>query len=82
MQGGPCSDDPIAPAKPQPKPTLATTTHRYPFGSQQPRRVPDGGAQWTVTANEFPISTTLSASVPEIEPRAMRELHSHPHADK
>ena len=58
------------------------TTHRYPLGAQQPRRVPGGGAQWTVTANEFPISTTLSASVLEIEPGAMRELHWHPHADE
>ena len=41
-----------------------------------------GGAQWTVTANEFPISTTLSASVLEIEPGAMRQLHWHPHADE
>jgi mannose-6-phosphate isomerase-like protein (cupin superfamily) len=44
--------------------------------------VPGGGAQWRVTANEFPISTTLSASVLEIEPGAMRELHWHPHADE
>src|SRR5271163_2045194 len=80
VAGGPVPDDPFAPAKPQPKPTLATT-HRYPLGAQQPRRVPGGGAQWKVTANEFPISTTLSASVLEIEPGAMRELHWHPHAD-
>jgi oxalate decarboxylase len=29
-----------------------------------------------------PISATLSASVLEIEPGAMRELHWHPHADE
>jgi oxalate decarboxylase len=78
---GPVPDGRAARATPQPKPTLATT-HRYPLGAQQPRRVPGGGAQWTVTANEFPISTTLSASVLEIEPGAMRELHWHPHADE
>jgi oxalate decarboxylase len=78
---GPVLDDPIAPAAAQPKPPLATT-HRYPLGSQQPRIVPGGGAQWTVTANEFPISTTMSASVLEIEPGAMRELHWHPNADE
>jgi oxalate decarboxylase len=78
---GPVPDDPIARATPQPKPTLATT-HRYPLAAQQPRRAPGGGAQWRVTANEFPISTTLSASVLEIEPGAMRELHWHPHADE
>jgi oxalate decarboxylase len=77
--GGP--DDPIVRATPQPKPTLATT-HRYPLGAQQPRRVPGGGAPWTVTANEFPITTTMSASVLEIEPGAMRELHWHPDADE
>ncbi|HEX9170505.1 MAG TPA: cupin domain-containing protein, partial [Roseiarcus sp.] len=65
----------------QATPTLATT-HRYPLGAQQPRRAPGGGAQWMVTANEFPILTTLSASVLEIEPGAMRELHWHPHADE
>jgi oxalate decarboxylase len=76
--GGPVLDDTIARATPQPKPS----THRYPFGAQQPRRVPGGGAQWTVTANEFPISATLSASVLELEPGALRELHWHPHADE
>jgi oxalate decarboxylase len=78
---GAVPDDPIARATPQPKPTLATT-HRYPLGAQQPRRVPSGGAQWKVTADEFPISTTLFISVLEIEPGAMRELHWHPHADE
>jgi oxalate decarboxylase len=78
---GAVPDDSFAPATHQAKPTLSTT-HRYPLGAQQPRRVPGGGAQWTVTAREFPISTTLSASVLEIEPGAMRELHWHPHADE
>ena len=76
--GGFVLDDPIARATPQPKPS----THRYLLGAQQPRRVPSGGAQWTVTANEFPISTTLCAAVLELEPGAMRELHWHPHADE
>jgi oxalate decarboxylase len=74
-------DDTFARAAPRAKPLLLTT-HRYPLRAQQPRRVPGGGAQWSVTANEFPISTTLSASVLEIEPGAMRELHWHPHADE
>ena len=46
------------------------------------RGAPGGGAQWTVAANEFPILTSLSASVLEIEPGAMRELHWQPHADE
>jgi len=77
---GPVPDDAFVRAARQEKPIL--TTHWYPLGVQQPRRVPGGGAQRTVTVNEFPISTTLSASVLEIEPGAMRELHWHPHADE
>jgi oxalate decarboxylase len=76
--GSRVDDDPIARAAPQPKPL----SHRYPLGAQPPRRVPGGGAQWRVTANEFPISTTLSAAVLEIKPGAMRELHWHPLADE
>src|SRR5258708_22017325 len=77
----PVPDDSFARPTPLAKPT-PLTTHRYPLGAQQPRRVPGGGAQWTVTANEFPISTTMSCSVLEIEPGAMRELHWHPRADE
>ena len=36
--------------------------------------MPGGGAQWTATADEFPISTTLSVSVLEIEPCAMNAV--------
>src|SRR4029077_4532580 len=56
------SDDRFASATPRAEPT-PLTTHRYPWGAQQARRVPGGGAQRTITADEFPISTTLSASV-------------------
>jgi oxalate decarboxylase len=73
----PVPDEGFVSAPPPANPTL-TTSHRYPLGAQQPRRLPGGGAQWMVTANEFPISTTLSASVLEVEPGAMRELHWHP----
>ena len=78
---GPVPDDAVARATPHAK-LAPLTTHRYQLCAQQPRRAPGGGAQWTVTANEFPISTTLSAAVLEVEPGAMRELHWHPHADE
>ncbi len=77
---GTVPDGSFACAAPLAKPTVPTT-HRYPLGAQQPRSVP-GGAQWRATADEFPISTTLSVSVLEIEPGAMRELHWHPLADE
>lgn len=58
------------------------TVHRYPLMAQEPRRVPGGGTQRTVTVEEFPIAETMACSVLEIEPNAMRELHWHPNADE
>ncbi|GGC88794.1 cupin domain-containing protein [Chelatococcus reniformis] len=68
-------------AAPRRTPELVTA-HRYPLLAQQPRRVPGGGTQRTVTVAEFPISTTMAGSLLEIEPGAMRELHWHPNADE
>ena len=58
------------------------STHRYPLLAQQPRRVAGGGIQYIGSVREFPISTTMAASVLEIEPGALRELHWHPNADE
>ncbi|WP_206525423.1 cupin domain-containing protein, partial [Mesorhizobium sp. M7A.F.Ca.CA.001.12.1.1] len=78
---GPAPDDRSRDAEPRPVPEL-TTFHRYPLYAQQPRRVPGGGTQRTVSVDEFPISTTMAGSLLEIEPGAMRELHWHPNADE
>lgn len=56
--------------------------HRYPLGAQEPRRVPGGGVQRTVTVDEFPISKTMAGSLLELEPGGLRELHWHPGADE
>lgn len=56
--------------------------HRYPLGSQRPRLIPGGGTQQLVTVREFPISETMSGSVLELQPGALRELHWHPNADE
>ncbi|WP_218160590.1 cupin domain-containing protein [Spirosoma endophyticum] len=45
-----------------------TSMHRYPLAAQQPRRAPGGGTQRIVTATEFPISTTTTGSVLELQP--------------
>jgi oxalate decarboxylase len=66
---------------PRADPALVAT-HRYPLGAQEPRRVPGGGVQRTVTVDEFPISRTMSGSLLEIEPGGLRELHWHPAADE
>jgi oxalate decarboxylase len=56
--------------------------HRYPLHAQQPRRIPGGGTQRTVTVEEFPISTTMAGSLIELQPGALREMHWHPNADE
>jgi len=78
---GPVPDDRSFDAAPRQAPALVST-HRYPLGAQQPRRVAGGGTQVYVTVKEFPISTTMAGSVLEIQPGAMRELHWHPSADE
>ncbi|RYE34092.1 MAG: cupin domain-containing protein [Hyphomicrobiales bacterium] len=78
---GPVPDDLSPDAEPRATPAL-TTPHRYPLLAQQPRRVPGGGTQRTVTVDEFPISKSMAGSLLEIEPGAMRELHWHPNADE
>jgi len=78
---GAVPDDASFISAPQKDPKLITT-HRYPLMAQEPRRVPGGGVQRTVTVDEFPISTTMAGSVLEIQPGAMRELHWHPNADE
>jgi oxalate decarboxylase len=78
---GPVPDDRSFASADRPAPEL-TSMHRYPLGAQQPRRVPGGGTQKTVTVKEFPLSETMSGSILEIEPGAMRELHWHPQADE
>jgi oxalate decarboxylase len=35
-----------------------------------------------VTAAEFPISTTITGSILELQPGALREMHWHPNADE
>ena len=59
-----------------------TSMHRYPLHAQQPRLIPGGGTQKVVSAAEFPISTTMTGSLIELQPGALRELHWHPNADE
>ena len=41
-----------------------------------------GGRVRTVDSSNFPISRTIAASLVEVEPGAMRELHWHPNSDE
>ncbi|MDO5616803.1 MAG: cupin domain-containing protein [Cruoricaptor ignavus] len=62
--------------------TTLVSPHRYPLSAQVPILVPGGGTQKLVTQKEFPVAKTISGTVFEIEPGAMREMHWHPNADE
>jgi oxalate decarboxylase len=56
-----------------------TFTHR--LLAQEPIITP-GGTVRIVDSTNFPISTTIAASLLEIKPGAMREMHWHPNNDE
>ncbi len=72
-------DEPSVPLQGWKKPTL---THKYEMMKQPPHRVFKGGREWTVDSTTFPISTTVTGVVLELEPGGLRELHWHPTSDE
>ena len=54
-------------------------THRYRLLAAKPPQFA-GGTLRTVSASQFPISTTMTGALLVIEPGGMREQHWHPHA--
>ncbi|MDZ4821176.1 MAG: cupin domain-containing protein [Planctomycetota bacterium] len=57
-------------------------SHKYKMLSEPPHREFAGGREWQVDRNKFPISTTMTGVVLDLEPGALRELHWHPTADE
>lgn len=57
-------------------------THKYQLLSQPPHREFKGGREWRVDSSSFPISTTITGVVLDLEPGGLRELHWHPTADE
>jgi len=66
----------LADAPPTPR------THKYRLLAQPPERTFRGGRTWQVDSTKFPISTTISGVVLDLEPGGLRELHWHPTADE
>lgn len=81
---GPVPDEmsAMAMSRPEESNIELTSLHRYPLHAQQPRIIPGGGLQRMVSAKEFPISKTMTGSVLELLPGALREMHWHPNADE
>jgi oxalate decarboxylase len=61
---------------------LPALTHKYRLLSQVPHAVYRGGREWRVDASKFPISTTITGVILDLDPGALRELHWHPNADE
>ncbi len=61
---------------------LAAQTHRYPLLAQRPTASFKGGSERKVSSLEFPISTTITGVILDLEPGALREPHWHPNADE
>jgi len=57
-------------------------THKYRLLAQNPYRVFRGGREWRVDSSRFPISTTVTGVILDLDPGALRELHWHPTADE
>nr|WP_031306079.1 oxalate decarboxylase family bicupin [Brevibacillus panacihumi] len=57
-----------------------TFTHR--LLSQEPIVTPGGSTVRIVDSTNFPISTQIAASLLEIKPGSMREMHWHPNQDE
>ena len=73
---------PEQPAAPLQGSKLPAVTHKYRLLSQVPHAVYQGGREWRVDASRFPISTTITGVILDLDPGALRELHWHPNADE
>lgn len=61
---------------------LPPLTHKYQMLEQDPHATFKGGREWRVDSTKFPISTTVTGVVLDLDPGALRELHWHPTADE
>jgi oxalate decarboxylase len=57
-------------------------THKFRMLSQEPHIVTDAGREYLLDARHFPIQSTMTGVLLELQPGAMRELHWHPTADE
>jgi oxalate decarboxylase len=57
-------------------------THKHRLLSQRPFEAFNGGLEWRADGSQFPISTTMTGVVLEMDAGALRELHWHPNASE
>jgi oxalate decarboxylase len=73
---------PEQPAAPLQGVKLPPRTHKYRLLAQVPHATYRGGREWRVDASRFPISTTITGVILDLDAGALRELHWHPNADE
>jgi oxalate decarboxylase len=61
---------------------LPAETHKFELLDQPPHKIYKGGREWRVDSTRFPISKTVTGTVLDLDPGALRELHWHPTADE
>jgi len=57
-------------------------SHKFRMLAGAPHAVFKGGREWRIDSTRFPISTTITGVILDLEPGALRELHWHPNADE
>ena len=57
-------------------------THKFRMLAGAPHATFKGGREWRIDSTRFPISTTVTGVILDLEPGALRELHWHPNADE
>ena len=62
--------------------TSPPDTHKYRMLAQEPHSIHNGGREWRVGADRFPVSKTVTGVILDLEPGGLRELHWHPTSDE
>jgi oxalate decarboxylase len=62
--------------------TQPPLTHKFRMLAEPPHSIHKGGREWRVDASRFPIATTITGVVLDLEPGGLRELHWHPTSDE
>jgi oxalate decarboxylase len=57
-------------------------THKFRMLADAPHAIFKGGSEWRIDSTRFPISTTVTGVILDLESGALRELHWHPNADE
>jgi oxalate decarboxylase len=57
-------------------------THKFSLTSRPPYGEFKGGREWIVDSRTFPISTTVTGAIIDLEPGAIRAMHWHPTSDE